>query len=108
MASFHHKPIKKFTLEGQIHDDSVIARLKIEYIKLLITEMKMAGYAPRIDIDPDFTISFNEKSEYFEFRLSVHGVYVGKKKSEWILGIDGTTPIYTQKNKLNEYSQEQV
>jgi hypothetical protein len=108
MASFHHKPIKKFTLEGQIHDDSVIARLKIEYIKLLITEMKMAGYAPRIDIDPDFTISFNKRSEYFEFKLSVHGVYVGKKKSEWILGIDGTTPIYTQKNKLNEYSQEQV
>jgi hypothetical protein len=70
--------------------------------------MKIAGYVPRIDIDPDFTISFNQKSEYFEFELSVHGVYAGKKKSEWILGIDGTTPIYIQKSKLNEFLQEQV
>jgi hypothetical protein len=108
MANFHHKQIKRFTLEGQIHDDSAISRLRIEYIRLLITEMKISGYVPRLDIDPDFTISFNEKSEYFEFKLSVHGVYAGKKKSEWILGIDGTTPIYTQKNKLSEYSQEQV
>jgi hypothetical protein len=108
MANFHHKQIKKFVLQGQIHDDSAISRLRIEYIKLVITEMKLAGYVPRLDIDPDFTISFNEKTEYFEFKLSVHGVYAGKKKSEWILGIDGTTPIYTQKNKSNEYSQEQV
>jgi hypothetical protein len=108
MANFHHKPIKRFTLEGQIHDDSVIGRLKNEYIRLIITEMKISGYVPRLDIDPDFTISFNKKSEYFEFKLSVHGVYAGKKKSEWILGIDGTTPIYTQKNRLNESLQEQV
>ena len=108
MANFHHKPIKRFTIGGQIYDDSAIARLKIEYTKLLITEMKMLGYVPRIDIDPDFTISFNEKSEYFEFDLSVHGVYAGKKKSEWILGIDGTTPIYTQKNRLEESLREQV
>ena len=108
MANFHHKQIKKFTLDGQIHDDSVIARLKIEYIRLLITEMKIAGYVPRLDIDPDFTISFNNKSEYFEFKLTVHGVYAGKKKSEWIIGVDGTTAIYTQKNKLSEFSQEQV
>jgi len=108
MENFHHKQIKKFALEGQIHDDSAISRLKIEYIKLLVTEMKIAGYVPRLDIDPDFTISFNNKSEYFQFKLTVHGVYAGKKKSEWITGVDGTTPIYTQKSKLSEYSQEQV
>jgi hypothetical protein len=108
MANFHHKQIKKFTLDGQIHDDSVIARLKTEYIRLVITEMKIAGYVPRLDIDPDFTISFNEQSEYFEFKLTVHGVYAGKKKSKWIIGVDGTTAIYTQKSKLSEFSQEQV
>ena len=108
MANFHHKQIKKFTLDGQIHDDSVIGRLKTEYIRLVITEMKIAGYVPRLDIDPDFTISFNNTTEYFEFKLTVHGVYAGKKKSKWIIGVDGTTPIFTQKSKLSEFSQEQA
>jgi hypothetical protein len=108
MANFHHKQIKKFSLDGQIHDDSAIPRLRIEYIRLLTTEMKISGYVPRLDIDPDFTISYNQKTEYFEFNLTIYGVYAGKKKSEWIIGVDGTTPIYTQKSKLSEFSQEQV
>lgn len=108
MNTIHHKPIKRFSLDGTIHDDSAIGRLKNEYIRLLVTEMRIAGYALRLDIDPDFTIRYNQKTEYFEFMLSVHGVYVGKKKSEWILGIDGTTVIATQKNKSKEFSQEQA
>lgn len=108
MNTLHHKPIKRFGLDGTIHDDSAIARLKNEYVRLLVTEMRIAGYAPRLDIDPDFTIRYNQKTEYFEFILSVYGIYVGKKKSEWILGIDGTSVITTQKNKFKEYSQEQA
>jgi hypothetical protein len=108
MTSYHHKPIKRFSLEGMIHDEATIGRLKIEYIRLLTTEMRIAGYVPRLDIDPDFTIQYNEKKEYFEFKLSTHGIYTGRKKSEWILGIDGTTPIYTQQNRLSEFSQEQA
>jgi hypothetical protein len=105
---YHHKAIKKFCLNGIIHDESAIGRLKGEYTRLLISEMRLCGYVPRIDIDPDFTIDYNEKKKYFEFEISVHAVYAGKRKSEWILGIDGTKAIYIQKNKSNEYSQEQV
>jgi len=32
---YHHKPIKRFYLDGVIHDDSMIGRLKIEYIRNL-------------------------------------------------------------------------
>jgi hypothetical protein len=108
MANYHHKPIKKFNLDGIIHDEAFIARLKTEYIRLVVSEMRLSGYVPRLDIDPDFTIQYNSEKEYFEFILSIHGIYTGRKKSEWITGIDGTTPIYTQQNKLNEFSQEQA
>lgn len=108
MGNYHHKPIKRFNLDGMIHDEAILGRLKIEYIRLLTSEMRISGYVPRLDIDPDFTIQYNEEKEYFEFTLSIHGIYTGRKQSEWILGIDGTTAIYTQQSKLNEFLQEQV
>ena len=105
METLHHKPIKRFSLEGNILDEALTPRLKTEYIRLLLLEMKLSGYVPRLDIDPDFTIEYNKNTEIFTFRLSLHGVYVGKKKSEWIQGIDGARVIYTAQNKLNEFSQ---
>ena len=105
---YHHKPIKRFYLDGVIHDDSMIGRLKIEYIRLLVSEMKLSGYVPRIDLDPDFTIRYNDKKNYYEFELSIQAVYAGKRKSEWIAGIDGTNPIFIPQTKLKESLQDRV
>jgi hypothetical protein len=91
-----------------IHDEAIIGRLKSEYIKLVTAEMRFAGYVPRLDIKPDFTIQYNSTKEYFEFKLSLHGIYTGRKQSEWILGIDGTKAVYTQKIRSSEFSQEQA
>jgi hypothetical protein len=101
METLHHKPVKRFTLDGTIHDESAIGRLRAEYSRLLVMEMRFSGYVPRLDINPDFTIYYNAEKEYFEFILSLYGVYVGKKKSECIIGIDETKAIYTQKSKSN-------
>lgn len=108
MASFHHKPIKRFSLDGVIHNDSLIGRLKDEYVRLLVSEMRLSGYVPRIDIDTDFTIRYNETAETFEFELSIYGIYTGKKQAECIQGIDGVTVIPIQQNRSKEFSQEQV
>jgi hypothetical protein len=108
MANVHHKPIKKFSLDGNIHDDSAIWRLKYEYIRLLTIEMRLQGYVPRIDINPDFTIQYNSEKDYFEFEISVYGIYVGKRQSEWIAAVDETKPIYMEQPKSEECSQEQV
>lgn len=108
MANYHHKPIKKFNLSGIIHDESALGRLKQEYIRLLESEMRLSGYVPRLDINPDFTVDYNDRKKYFEFELTVHGIHTGRKQSEWIQGIDGSRPIYTQKNKSKEFLQEQV
>lgn len=108
MVNLHHKPIKKFNLQGIIYDDSAIVRLRDEYGRLLSTEMKMLGYVPRLDIAQDFTIEYKQDKQYFEFELTLYGVYVGKKKSEWIIGIDETKPIFIPQNKSKEFLREQV
>jgi hypothetical protein len=108
MSSFHHKPIKRFGFQGKIYDDAAIGRLRNEYRKLVTTEMTLSGYVPRLDIAEDFTIEYNYETQYFEFKISIHGIYVGKRQSEWIIGVDGATPIYTQKSKLKEYSQDRA
>jgi hypothetical protein len=103
MEKLHHKPVKRFGLDGIIHDDSGLWRLKLEYIKLLLAKMRLSGYVPRVDIPIDFTVQYNYKKEYFEFEISMYAVYVGKRKSEWILGVKGTTILYAPQSKLKEY-----
>jgi hypothetical protein len=107
MQNIHHKSIKRFSLSGEIYDDSAIPRLKNEYATIIRQQMKDSGYAIRLDIDQDFTIRYNRKKETFTFKISLYGSYVGKKKIECVVGIDGTTVIYTQPNKSKESLSDQ-
>ena len=100
---YSHKPIKRFGLEGEIYDDSYITRLKDQYIFMITSVMRSHGDVPRYDIDTDFTIGYNGRT--FDFKLSVYGVYVGKDRAKWILGIDknkAVTSPTTQKSKSSE------
>jgi hypothetical protein len=101
--SYNHKRIERFSLEGEIFDESHILRLKDQYIFMVINGMRNKGYVPRYDIDTDFTVSYNGKT--FNFKLSVYGVYVGKDKARCILGVDKNTILkshITQKTKSEE------
>jgi hypothetical protein len=105
MKNFIHKSIKRFSLDGQIYDDSFIPRLKDEYINILNTQMKLQGYAPRIDIDPEFTLEYDGRN--YDFKLSVYGAFVGKRNAEWITALNGSKPICIQKSKSEESSRDQ-
>jgi hypothetical protein len=107
MRYVNHKNIKRFSLIGEIHDDGAILRLRNEYTRMLSTEMKISGYVPRLDILEDFTIDYNETTKSFKFELSIYGVYLGRKKSECIQGIDGNKIVYIQKSKSSESLQAQ-
>jgi hypothetical protein len=95
-----------FNLAGTIASDSALWRLKEEFVRILQIDMRSAGYVPRLDIPTDFTIDYNYEKEYFEFSLSIHGIYLGKRRSEWIAGVDETRIIHIQKSKSKESSQE--
>jgi hypothetical protein len=103
--NYLHKRIKRFELSGQILDDTFIPRMRSEYIRLLSESMKETGYVPRFDIDPDWTLSYT--GNYYEFRLSVYGSYIGKRNAECIDGLDRNRPIYTPQNKSEELSKDQ-
>lgn len=102
---FLHKRIKMFQLEGQILDDSCIARMKEQYIELLSKSMKDQGYVIRLDIEPDWSIQYT--GNHYEFILSVYGSHIGKKNAACIDGLDKNRPIYTQQNKSRESSTDQ-
>jgi|APGre2960657468_1045069.scaffolds.fasta_scaffold73880_2 hypothetical protein len=97
-----HKNIKKFSLDGEIYDEAIIPRIKEKYISMLAEMMRHKGYVRRYDIDPDFTIVYNKKT--FEFKLSIYGVFVGKKRAQCLSGIDKNRMIFipTQTIKSDE------
>lgn len=100
-----HKRIKRFELTGQILDDNFIPRMKHEYVRLIKETMRESGYAIRLDIEPDWTISYT--GNHYEFILSVYGSYIGKRNAACIDGLDKNRPIYTHQNKSGESSQDQ-
>jgi hypothetical protein len=99
---YAHKRIKRFQLDGRIHDDIFIPRMKQEYIRLLADSMKDEGYVIRIDIEPDWSLSYT--GNYYEFILSVYGSFIGKKAAACIDGLDKNRPIYTHQSKSGESS----
>jgi len=58
--------------------------------------MRETGYAPRIDIEPDFTLNYDSDKNCFEFGLTAYGMYVGR------IAVDGYRPIHIQKTRLKE------
>ena len=100
-----HKRIKRFELTGQITDDIFIPRMKSEYVKLLNETMKDSGYVPRLDIEPDWSISYT--GNHYTFILSVYGSYIGKKNATCIDGLDKNRPIFTPQNKSGESLPDQ-
>ena len=79
MTTIHHKKIKRFQVDVQFLDDSDIIRLRAQYENLLTHDMRSKGYARVLDIDPAFSVEFN--GETWKFLMTLHGIYVGKKKA---------------------------
>jgi hypothetical protein len=98
MENFIHRPIKRFSIDGSIYDDSYVPRLRDQYEMILRSKMRNKGFCRRMDIDAEFTLEYTGKG--YEFELSLYGVYVGKRKAQWIEGLLGTRPIYIQESKL--------
>ena len=101
---YSHKSIKRFGLDGIIYDDSKIPSLREEYIRMLSEMMRAKGFLVRYGIDPDFTVEYNGTN--YNFRLSLYGVYVGRKKAECYKAMDKNKLIAwaksTPKNKLED------
>ncbi len=80
-----HQNIKRFQIEVEFLDDSDMIRVKKQYEDLLVGQMRDSGYTRVLDIDPAFSVEFDGQT--WKFLMTIHGVYVGKKKSWQLEGI---------------------
>jgi hypothetical protein len=80
-----HKKIKRFQISVEFLDDSDIIRIKNQYENLLTGQMRDSGYIRMLDIDPAFSVEFT--GETWKFLMTIHGVYVGKRKAWQLEGI---------------------
>lgn len=82
-----HENIKKFFLDGIVGDDENLVQSKEFLIKNLEDQMRDNGFVPVLDMDPQFTLSYNVEKDYYDFNLSIYGVKVGRQQSWDVAGI---------------------
>jgi hypothetical protein len=80
-----HQNIKRFQITVEFLDDSDMIRVKKQYDDLLSNQMRDSGYTRVLDIDPAFSVEFD--GETWKFLMTIHGVYVGKKKAWQLEGM---------------------
>jgi hypothetical protein len=83
------RTIKAFLIGGVIKDDSSIGKSRLMYERVLLQDMRDRGYVPVLDLEPQFSIKYNELKDSYSFNLEMFGVYVGKKKAQEIEGFSG-------------------
>lgn len=85
-------------------------RLRHQYEKTLIHEMRDSGYVQVLDIDPAFSVSYNSEHNNWFFMLTMHGVYVGKVKAWQIEGCSNgrMLPRSIQSDKLKKSSKQSL
>lgn len=91
-----NKKLKSFGMQGQIHDDSAIPRLRKEYERVIEQDMRSQGYVPILDLDIQFSLDYDESSDTYNFDIVLYGIYVGKKKSYQYEGFSGQALIPKQ------------
>lgn len=74
-----HNDIKAFREFGLISDAN-LEQSKDTLVRSLKDHMRLEGYVPVLDIEPQFTMDYNEKIEAFEFCLTVYGAKVDEVK----------------------------
>jgi hypothetical protein len=73
-----HKPIKKYTHEGEIRDDSDFIRLRGELERLIEQQMRDEGYLPVYELGSHW--STERLDGKYAFKLTMYACYAGKQK----------------------------
>ena len=74
-----HKKIKRFQISAKFQDDSNMILIRYQYENMLTQKMRDSGYARVLDINPSFSVDFTQGT--WSFLMTLHGIYVGKKKA---------------------------
>lgn len=100
MSFVGHKKIKEFHIDGVIDDDSKIPSIRERYEMILVDMMRSQGYVPHLDIEPAFSLEYQDSK--YKFLLTVYGVHIGKARAKCYLAVSGNNLIpmdITQRGK---------
>lgn len=81
-----HDDIKKFLLHGEMSDSNVV-QTKERLVEAVEADMRDQGFAPVLDMEPQFTMDYVEHRGKFNFSLTVYGSYVGRDDSWHTAGV---------------------
>lgn len=82
-----HDDIKTFTTEGIVADEADILENRTTLVEWTEGQMRDDGYAPVLDLDPQYTIEYVPEQEHFKFTLSVYGTFVGEEQAWLVAGM---------------------
>ncbi len=88
-----NKKLNSFGMQGDIHDDAAIPRLRKEYERLIVSNMRDQGYVPILDLDTQFHLVYSQELDTYQFDIILYGIYVGKKKAHLYEGFSGQSLI---------------
>jgi len=92
-----HSKILRRQIDGEIGSDKDIPRLRLHFQKLLEDSMRDEGIVPLLDVLPAFSLEYI--NDTYKFKLTMHGVMVGKEATKWQGMSDGKLyPIPTQQD----------
>lgn len=91
-----HDHIKRFQIQGNIASDSDFIRLREQYEKMVLDDMRDSGYVPVLDIGPHWSTKYvtDGNNEHYEFIITMYGVRVGKKKAWELDGMSAEGLFY--------------
>lgn len=95
-----HNEIKDYHLTGTVGWSNIV-ETRERLIREVENDMRDDGYAPLLDLEPQFSRSYNSETETFDFHVTVYGMYVGEEEAWQIAGLANGRPVpkYTPKNK---------
>jgi len=75
-----HKPIKMFSQDGLIKDDRDFIRIRNEFERLIIDQMRDQGCLPIHELGTHWSTKW--LGDKYSFKLTIYGWYAGRKKSK--------------------------
>lgn len=85
-------------MDGEIADDSDFIRLRYQFEKMMVQDMRSTGHVPVLGLGPLFTTCWLEAENKYTFVLTLYGVYVGVKKATALEGMDISGRWYQRQN----------
>lgn len=76
-----HKPIKMYTNDGFLRDDSDIPRLRLELERLMVQQMRDEGYVPIYEITSFWSTAYEPENKRYNFKLTMYAAYAGRVRA---------------------------